>query len=396
MVPSLTRFGFQSTVPIQGFHWLTSVEIGRWRRVKDDHEQEPKESDPVLVMTYDLVEGEDLDEGDAVVLKRPLEDEPALYRKFASLPFDHGTASPFILGKMKEFADAHGWLGRVRYERVVQRVGNDQAAHKYCPWANPCAGGWKMKFVGESFFSWIAAVAQMRLAVTVFDLLQTGDEKEIAKVLKFEPRSAYSFATSDGETISVAASGRWMIDTGRDSGVPKTAIETPHQKSPPIPGRVREPVWERSSRISSNERASVSQVAWEWLLWTVNTQLQENSSPYLTRTQEGKIVQELVSSNLHAAMWGQVFQAITGNKSARSCDACGKWYEIFNGPSGNTVRKLYCSDRCRTYASLARKDRAIALARKGMTPKEIVEQISAEGGNSSIENVKKWIKKANK
>ncbi len=376
MVPTLTRFGFETYVPVSGFHWLSAVEA---KRLKLSHENGFTFGTlPLLLRTYNIAEHED--EGDGYVLRRPLEDEPALYRKFVSLQTDN-------LGDLKEFADAHGCLGDPGLGQSVEFVANSLVAGRFCPLARKCEGGWLVKVDGESHASWVCAITLLRIAVNVFDWLQAEDGVALRKVLRFEPRPPLPPELIKGNeellsTYGNGLGGYWWIDTSRDQGLPKLTHD---------PNRVRRFVLVPGRQLSANE--NILDVGWAWLLAAVNEHLRDRSSPFLARTQDGQITQEFVPRDLHAAMWGQLYQAITGDKLARSCDACGKWYEIFNGPNGHTVRKLYCTPTCRTNKSRERKEQAIRLGGEGITPQEIVNRLSASGGKTTLASVKKWLKK---
>ena len=60
-----------------------------------------------------------------------------------------------------------------------------------------------------------------------------------------------------------------------------------------------------------------------------------------------------VPSNLLAAMWLQCARVLVENPQFRSCDHCGKWFEL--SPESRRKHAKYCSDKCKVAAYRKRK-----------------------------------------
>jgi hypothetical protein len=90
--------------------------------------------------------------------------------------------------------------------------------------------------------------------------------------------------------------------------------------------------------------------------------------------------------NLLGGLWLQFAEAVSGNKSFRSCPKCGKLIELSLEPSGFRSDALFCSDQCRTKDYRDRKNLARELAAQGHSEREIAAQV-----RSTEATVHKWL-----
>jgi len=59
--------------------------------------------------------------------------------------------------------------------------------------------------------------------------------------------------------------------------------------------------------------------------------------------------------NLLGAMYLQLAQDFTGERTYRKCETCDVWFEIGTGDNANKATRVYCSDACRLKAYRRRK-----------------------------------------
>jgi hypothetical protein len=130
-----------------------------------------------------------------------------------------------------------------------------------------------------------------------------------------------------------------------------------------------------------------------WLQQEINLQIMGHVSPRLLHELDlkgrfhGQIL-TIVPNHLLGALWLQFAQAIAGNKRHRSCRLCGRWFEISKDADARTVRRLFCSDSCKTLDYRKRKEQALALKAKGMAIKDIAREI-----HTNPATVRTWLKK---
>ena len=92
----------------------------------------------------------------------------------------------------------------------------------------------------------------------------------------------------------------------------------------------------------------------------------------------------IVPRSLRDAIWLQFGLAVLENKKYRSCEICGKPFEV--SPGVGRTNKTLCSPACKARAHRQRRDQALALAKKGVSAKDIAQRLG-----SQLSAVKKWI-----
>jgi hypothetical protein len=332
MVPGQTQLGFNASAPFGGFRWVVPQELRvrackRWVGLKRARAR----TSPV-----DRQWGDQLLVRDVVPVIGPIaptprtKDNPTLFREFAGLD----AASP---SELLSFANTYGELGR--------------SATVYCDPKGPCSKFYladpedtnpedekpACSMTVELHSDWVRHVVQMKTAVAVFDMLVADnqpDRKGLANLFRWLPVE-----------FSEEVSERWVLDTRH--GAPGVAPFPPDRFHSVVH------VWQEGTRFDD-----VARVARRWLIDLVNKSLEGEASPRLVIDEKtDRVREELTPSDLLAVMWSQLFRAISGGKRYEQCLAtgCGKWFEISNAQSGNTVRRRYCSDACRVREHRARQ-----------------------------------------
>jgi hypothetical protein len=85
----------------------------------------------------------------------------------------------------------------------------------------------------------------------------------------------------------------------------------------------------------------------------------------------------------------QLVEAVIERKRYRTCDLCGKPFELT--PQVNRSDRIFCSDNCRVKAYQRRRKQAVAMRAKKMSIREIAKSL-----NSDVPTVKKWVGEAKK
>jgi hypothetical protein len=85
---------------------------------------------------------------------------------------------------------------------------------------------------------------------------------------------------------------------------------------------------------------------------------------------------KLIPSSLLGAMWLQFALAIAGDKDFRQCKECGQWFEL--SPITARANRLFCSGPCKSKDYRAKRKRALALKRKGLSVKEIATELGSD------------------
>jgi hypothetical protein len=141
-------------------------------------------------------------------------------------------------------------------------------------------------------------------------------------------------------------------------------------------------LWDNAQRGRAGERTV------EEVLSTVNQQLTGDRFQTFfakDRRKPSGYTMQMVPSNLLAALWLQLGQAITENKRLRSCSACGKWFEL--APEHNRKSRYYCTEACRSRAYRDRKEKALRMKKRGKSAHEIADVL-----NSDVTTVEGWLK----
>ncbi|WP_439631414.1 helix-turn-helix domain-containing protein [Gemmata sp.] len=359
-------FDFEQWVPAKGYRWCSWKELGVTAVWGGDDRDPVREaagpgsggSDRWVLILDVSTEDEWLDR-----VAVSLAGRPALYREFAEL-------DPTDIEALAKFANANGELGLWHRAYCDPRGAAKKLYGASKDDNDPFTGQTSTSVTCESRDVWAQQVASLRTACEVYDLLASSDPKRVKRHLQWRPTPF----VGERASTHLPAEG-WYFDTHPD--LPSEAE---------VPGRDARFVncGSRDSRFDDPV-----EVAWTWLLGTINERLAKAVSPVLAR-QDGRTVQRLAPRTLLAALWSQLHGAIMGGKTYTRCASCNRLIEVAtNLAKGRTVRAAFCGDACRVTAYRKRKARAVELSEKGMTPKQIADEVG-----SDADTVKGWIKQS--
>lgn len=268
----------------------------------------------------------------------PLPQYPALFRTFIETP-------PTPEG-IQAFANQYGLLG----EPVITSI--------QLPNTPRIVGG-------ELLGRWQAALATLKQAVTLWDLVQADDVERLA---------AHIIWT--GDTQVDYRGPLWRSD---ETAPPENVAWTPHAL---IASAQFQP-----ERLEHFQPGDVGQPALYYVQQVVNTALEGQVSPRLLWNEERTALGLYIfPHSLIGALWLQFARAISGNKSYHRCEYCGKWFEVSLEASRPT--RVYCSDACRFKAYRKRQEDAYQLHQQGVPLKEIAKRLGTD-----TTTAKGWIKK---
>ena len=125
-----------------------------------------------------------------------------------------------------------------------------------------------------------------------------------------------------------------------------------------IPNEHKEYLWEWAMRADSDDDALV-RIAQGWTQNEINSAMSASEKGTLTSTRvifdhdRESMTLHVTPRTLLGALWFQCARVLTLNPTFRSCEHCGKWFEL----SAESRRKhsKYCSGRCKVAAYRARK-----------------------------------------
>lgn len=120
----------------------------------------------------------------------------------------------------------------------------------------------------------------------------------------------------------------------------------------------------------------------------VNEMLEEVKLSPVAALRGGSIAVHLVCDELLLALNLQLAESILDQKRYRSCELCGKAFEL--SPQVNRSDRTFCSDTCRVKTYQQRKRRALKMREEGKSLREIVSEIG-----SDMQTVKGWLKGGN-
>lgn len=237
----------------------------------------------------------------------PLHERPALFREFASLPFDRAAYLDFCL----------------RYGPLASFAPDERQRLSY----------------------WVNAHAHMRASVRMMDSLQAGSTIDLGELgIEFDDCHTLDRMSA----LSMRSIWVELATTAELSAVFSTTNHTPcedeaHQHPFPVPERlVAGWAKPRTSprRIVQNALFGLTTTALRE--HTVSPKLASNGSPLGSGLQLAFEVNSLIG-----AMWVQLALAVDGNRTYKQCPICGEWWDATDARPHKTV----CSDRCRAKRS---------------------------------------------
>lgn len=225
----------------------------------------------------------------------PLEDEPALFLRFADLSITEGD--------IKAFADRYGWLG-------VAEIGggSDSIARQV-----------------EPFTTWENAIRAMRCANNLYEAFKQSGKKGSESLEK-------------------------LIDFKDDSV---------QLINPPLGFERQTSYKRFSSQVQDRMKKGDFFLAARYYFWKiVNKNLERSVSPYLQHDKSFRFHMTFEPANLLGVLWLQVAQRALDHKDYKRCanPGCGGWIQV-RGP-GSKIQRDYCNDACKQAAYRHRKMQA--------------------------------------
>jgi len=205
-----------------------------------------------------------------------------------------------------------------------------------------------VRIKGELLNDWVQQIQSMRKATALWDMIRSQRKADLAEIICWQKSSAEK------------ASG-WYYETQLIPGVPDPCT---------------------SDDVMTPALCLLRNWINDFLVRTVSPRMQFESP-------RRELSLRLLPDNLLAALWLQFAWAVSGNRDYHVCKKCGRWFEVSNLQSDHrTVRRLFCSDRCKSADYRDNKTKAQALRATGMSPKKIAEEL-----DKSVETVRAWTKK---
>ena len=274
----------------------------------------------------------------------PLEDHTALFRIFADTdPTEEG---------ILEFANKYGFLGHDPSISIPIKLPND---------------GGEVLGLGESIQSWKKEISIILTAVTLWDLAESNDIKELKKFIHWKGKHTviYKFGIK-----SIKRKGKWpKFQVGR-SIIAMDENENDRFR-PELMARFR------PGDLNHPARCHVQNMINDRIEGLV-------SSRMLWESERDRLSLYFVPSSLLGAMWLQFAQAIDGDKKYRRCQECRKPYEI--SPEKARTSKFYCSNACRSKNYRDRQAKARKMSKEGKTLEFIAENL-----NTNKETARGWV-----
>jgi hypothetical protein len=303
-------------VPIAGYGWTDA-------HLLTDQGHYSETSERVLVP-----------QSDAYYEYEPL-DVPDLFKDFAALASPHAVPTPgYLLGevpdweaRIQRFANRHGALGVTAVTQVLEM---------------PHVSSLTM---GERIITWSQESYRMRVALEVWDALQSDDQATLQRWFTWK-------TTEHGSEGTFTPEDPWSVDPPirliSDELAARYAAMTMIMEG-------------RADPTDHWEGFPSSPVQWalihlrEW----VNRQLEAHTSPRLQRVLESpeKAPMQLaiIPKNLLGGMWLQFARVIEGELRYARCAECGAWFRV--KPRGNRANTRFCKDVCRVKSNRRARDK---------------------------------------
>jgi hypothetical protein len=237
----------------------------------------------------------------------PFASEPTLYREFGRL---ERTEDAFAA-----FASSYGPLGG----------GDATVAHD------------GTVVPADPLSMWFEARQKIREVADVLDAIQGDDADTLSKWFRFEKdRIMYERHHDDtGHRAAVVAGGgfgkEWLVEWASEPNSPNEAIIRASK------GWAQHTINEALRAREIHQRSSTS-------------------AQVLFNHERRDMTLHIVPSTLVAAMWLQCARVLTLNPQFKSCDHCGKWFEL--SPDARRKHTKYCQDKCKVAAYRVKKKAA--------------------------------------
>jgi hypothetical protein len=225
----------------------------------------------------------------------------------------------------------------------------------------------------EPFPAWQLTVIWLRALVRLWDMIQGGDSDGLARVIKWRGK----------EKVLYQASPDLLTALGHSAALPEIVRE------------LLGSFWEDRATIASADgipRAvthftpgDVVHPARLFLIDSINGILGRTTQPaILWDDKNARVRMSTYPRSLLGAAYLQFATAILSGRLSRTCQVCGRAFEVTNVSSRND--RLTCSNTCRTRAYRDRQQRARDLRAKGWPLKRISKELG-----SDVSIIKRWL-----
>ena len=213
--------------------------------------------------------------------------------------------------------------------------------------ANLWAGQWHMKGAvsGDSFSDWQENIRALKTLVALWDAI---GQRKVPAIEK------HARLTKRGNRQSIV-----LVDDEGPLGEPLTF-------APPS----------KLTLQAAAEYALIKAIAGR-INYSTSIDLFPPGSPHSRKL-------AVVPQSLRDAIWLQFGLAVLEQKKFRSCEVCGRPFEV--SPQVARTNRTLCSPACKARAHRQRRDQALKLADKGMTAKQIAKRVG-----SQLSTVEKWL-----
>ncbi|MEX0678893.1 MAG: hypothetical protein WD063_17595 [Pirellulales bacterium] len=133
------------------------------------------------------------------------------------------------------------------------------------------------------------------------------------------------------------------------------------------------------------QRGTPLRAAQSYVVYAINNRLAVLGAQTMLDWPDGKYQLVTRPNNLLGALWFQFASSISGKKTYRACEICGRAMEM--SPDVNRADRRYCSDACRSRAMRRRQKKAAEMRQAGKTLREI-----AKATGSDLATIKNWLR----
>jgi len=269
----------------------------------------------------------------------PLVEETGLFRILAEVELSREG--------LLAFANRYGWLGNTRVTVFDPKFeGPGQIACR----------------PGELWRAWMEAVKSLHLAVHLWEMARAHDKAGLAQHVRWV----------DEDLVYCFSDPHWTNSPIEDSLPPGERC-----------WNIRRSTEDQFLNICPGDLVVPALYC---VQFEMNRQLQDTSARLLWNRSHTRQELCFVPPHLLAAVWLQFAQAVDGNKGYRSCEQCGRWFEL--SPQMARTDKQFCTNACRSRAARGRQVQASKLYEAGQSIAGIAGTV-----HSTPAVVQRWIKR---
>jgi hypothetical protein len=215
----------------------------------------------------------------------------------------------------------------------------------------------------ERFEEWEFEVRTMRFLIQVWDAVRARQPSEIINE-HFSPGKDGIVHFPYGDTVLRYAPWIWKRQRISAHSGDEVSVEV--------------------GAYSLGYRGTPLRAAQSYVVEAINRRLIALGAQTMLDWPDGHYQLVTVPHNLLGALWFQFASSISGDKSYRACEVCGRAMEM--SPDVNRADRRYCSDACRSRALRRRQKQAMEMRAAGNKLREI-----AKATGSDLTTIKKWL-----